>query len=210
MWKLTDSVALIQQEIGAIGIDAVRPGEGTRLTSRDSLPIAFWQLPQLATCPLAECYTRGNDLVATYMPADSFPFRTQLYWSWLPEANDVLAIQLLVSVQTDLLDTHPIVNVGGPTTRCSRRQLEFADATVGELFTVGEGNHELLLAIHPTDATHGGRLLDNNWCLFEHFLEKGVIRRARLLAALVDSANADVASRGVYETFRDQELPLTV
>ncbi|MEM6798117.1 MAG: hypothetical protein AAF589_01260, partial [Planctomycetota bacterium] len=73
-------------------------------------------------------------------------------------------------------------------------------------------------AVHPTDASEAisefagndEDALVHRWRLFSRFLEKGVIRRARLLAALLPSEDAQAASREAYQAFRNAMPPLTV
>src|SRR4051794_6716645 len=58
----------------------------------------------------ADVYIRGDDLVASYEPAADWPFSPQLYWQSGPlrQLDGVCAsLSLLVSVQTQLLDTFP-------------------------------------------------------------------------------------------------------
>ena len=60
-------------------------------------------------------YSRGIDLVGTYGPtSDAWPFRTQIYWRARlgGEASGTAAIELVVSVQTNLLDSKPQLLAG--------------------------------------------------------------------------------------------------
>src|SRR6478672_3711736 len=64
--------------------------------------------------PVVESYLRGNDLVASYLAIDDWPFSPQLYWraNSLRAVDGVLAsASLVVSVQTHLLDTVPQIAV---------------------------------------------------------------------------------------------------
>jgi hypothetical protein len=71
-----------------------------------------------------DAYCRGSDLIATYGPSDLFPFRYQAYWrhqrAIYPGA--LAAVELVVSIQTQLLDTQPRLTVSSllPASACWR------------------------------------------------------------------------------------------
>lgn len=69
--------------------------------------------PSAPRAPL-EAYTRGTDLVVTY-PRSSDGVRTQVYWHApgvdQSEPMPPLEIDVQVSVQTDLLESHPTIHV---------------------------------------------------------------------------------------------------
>jgi hypothetical protein len=167
--------------------------------------LAFFGLAELASTPLVEQYARGNDLVASYAASDTYPFGCQVYWS-VGSCGEGLSLELLVSVQTDLLDTHPVVHVAGP------QPLGSSDTLVvdgDELLAATTGDAMLVLGVHPSDGGECDRAAENRWQLFAHFLEKGVIRRARLFAALVPAHDPSLA-REAYRQFLRKPLPLTV
>jgi len=64
--------------------------------------------------PVCEsAYVRGADLVATYRMSNSHEICWQVYWRELvAEENAIGGIELIVSVQTDLLDSDPRLYVG--------------------------------------------------------------------------------------------------
>ncbi len=69
------------------------------------------ELPDDVTGPDAavDVHVRSADLVASYAPSRGWPYGAQIYWRvWIPEQAAVLAaVELIVSVQTNLLDSHP-------------------------------------------------------------------------------------------------------
>ena len=63
---------------------------------------------------LADAYVRGRDLVASYAPTDTWPYSPTIYWTAdaLESHSEILAsLSLVVSIQTNLLDTHPRLDV---------------------------------------------------------------------------------------------------
>src|SRR5437016_721897 len=80
--------------------------EGAFLAVRPS-DVSAWH------AALAERYVRGGDLVASYAPSVDWPYAPQIYWRAEPTGNSqgvLAAVSLLVSIQTNLLDTHPVVH----------------------------------------------------------------------------------------------------
>jgi hypothetical protein len=185
---------------------------------------------------VAESYVRGNDLVASYQSSDSWPFSPQLYWraNSLRKVDGVLAsISLLVSVQTHLLDTVPQIAVSsalncdellllplnrgsGPiveqiepskktisatTDCCIVFRLRDAPLSYVEIMPTGDFHD---VRVHETP---GGSALE--WRLFAEFLEKGVIRRARLHAAVLARENDVENAAACCAAIHNLELPLT-
>jgi hypothetical protein len=186
--------------------------------------------------PVAETYIRGNDLVAGYQAIDDWPFSPQLYWraNSLCAVDRVLAsVSLLVSVQTHLLDTVPQIAVasqapceevlflsmsdGGrsravpidslsvipPTNEdcCVLSRLRDVPLSYIEIMPAGD-----FQAISPSGARNGEAV---EWRLFAEFLEKGVIRRARVHTAFVPRENDIEIAAACCEAIDELELPLT-
>lgn len=179
---------------------------------------------------LVDSYTRGNDMVTTYAGADAWPFASQIYWSF--ESEDATALSLLVSIQTDRLDTHPRVFVRslvptdelllltvagdslvvdshvegvvcvdpGVTACCAVWRLPGAELSYAEIMLTSDFRQ---LAFHRKGSS------SSQWELFSEFLEKGVIRRARLHALFVPRAD-DVQRLAEYcQAICKSPLPLT-
>ena len=161
---------------------------------------SWWPLP------VAESYVRGNDLVATYAPIDTWPYSPQVYSrkNALQLVDGVLgSLSLLLSVQTHLLDTHPQINVASqvPGSECmhivydsdgtaevDRVEVEQLKAPSGDmsavLYRLLHDDCSYVEIVRATDnrgiafrPTPDGKLRAE-WQLFADFLEKGVIRRA--------------------------------
>jgi hypothetical protein len=168
-------------------------------------------------------YARDNDLVAAYRATERWPFAPQIYWSG-PVANSIDAelrppcsLSLLVSVQTDLLDTHPKICV---TTRLPAVEVvELRHAAEKEaqamLWRLAEHDWSYLeyvprsdyseMAIDGEAAGH----MTCEWRLFGEFLEKGVIRRARVSAAFLPREGDEQAAAEWCRQFARMPPPLT-
>lgn len=111
------------------------------------------QLPSMSSPFPAgtELFVRGGDLVGIYPADESYPYRSQVYWRldahpWEVSGQRALAaIELVVSQQTDLLDTLPVLQVVGrlPATECvildlSSGRCDFIDAahTTGQVYSL--------------------------------------------------------------------------
>ncbi len=206
MWQLDHFLAQFEHSLARVNVNAASPEVGLTLTLANGSTTHCWTIAQLAACPLVECYSRDNDIVATYEPSSDFPFRSQVYWSVI-EQPEALALEMAISVQTDLLDTHPIVVVSGADAATARDTIAIDNHSLAKFGFAGTTS-ALLMTVHPTDVA-GHVAGENQWSLFSHFLEKGVIRRARLFAALMPTGDLAIAA-DLYRRFRDQPLPLTV
>jgi hypothetical protein len=187
---------------------------------------------------VADAYVRGNDLVATYEPTADWPYAPQLDWRAEP-ADDVegviASLALLVSIQTSLLDTHPRIDVASclPADEVLRVAIGDGEDVHVEAFLGGERT------IHPRANVccvlrrlPGGKLsyaelmpasdfrqlaveyqpdgvCRTRWELFAEFLEKGVIRRARLQLALLDQDHDLELAAASGHGLKRRPLPLT-
>ena len=133
----------------------------------------------------------------------------QAYWRIVEfgSVENTVVIELQVSINTGLLDAHPIVDVvahltgaKSPTNEAEPMRFVF-DAT-------GWSYSQL---VHPDDpcrtastATLQGLHVTQR--LFDRFLEKGVILRARVRGAFaLSAANVDA----IFAEFAESPLPLT-
>jgi len=188
--------------------------------------------------PLTDCYVRGPDLVATYT-IPTLATRVQVYWRAASDALDsgaAEAIDLQVSVQTDMLDASPRVStrsvlasdrverlldartptLGGVAMGDAAPQTLVPDASPAcLLFPLRGGEFVYVEMIHPADfrqcrlSRRDDRVVVEH-CLFaETDLEKGVIMRARVRGMLVRSAAAERIVAEAYERFVAASPPLT-
>ena len=201
-----------------------------RIYRSDITDMISWPLP------VAESYVRGNDLVVSYQATDDWPFSPQLYWraNSLRAVDGVLAsASLLVSVQTHLLDTMPqmaissrapceepllvsMTNAALP--RAARIDLRQTIPSTEEDCCVVQRLKDLKLSyveIMPAGDFHATRVLTDGknaafeWRLFAEFLEKGVIRRARVHTAILPRENDIEIAAACCKAIDSLKLPLT-
>lgn len=185
---------------------------------------------------LADAYVRGNDLVATYAPAIDWPYAPSVYWrvdSIGSDRNTLAALSLLVSIQTDLLDTHPLVRVtsqlsaeevlllgvgeSGKTSAVpvrGRQTIRPATSPTAILWRLPGGQLSLVELAEPNDfrqlaVEHAGGVCRSEWELFAEFLEKGVIRRAQIHAAILPRENDIALATKLCRNLASRPLPLT-
>jgi len=185
---------------------------------------------------LVDAYVRGDDLVATYAGTESWPYAPQIYWSadGVEAGGRVFAsLSLMVSIQTNLLDTHPRIVVG--SSLCCAEVVSVS--VVGDDMLVdshGDGvqsfdprtsacgliwrlpGDELSYAeVMPTSdfrrlsIERADRAIGSRWELFAEFLEKGVIRRARLQSMFVPREEDVQLVAESCAAIESRPLPLT-
>jgi|tagenome__1003787_1003787.scaffolds.fasta_scaffold20922815_3 hypothetical protein len=188
--------------------------------------------------PVVEAYVRGDDCVACYGPTDNWPYSPQLYWhaNTLSEVERSLtSMSLLVSVQTHLLDTLPRIVVTSQFPSGETHFIATGENEGAEIVPI-----ESDCALHPTGAVsctlHRHRSapvsyaqivaatdfrqlrfdrdpvnhMSAKWELFADFLEKGVIRRARVHGVLLPRENDIELALECCAAVERIPLPLTV
>jgi hypothetical protein len=254
-WLFNNSIAELRCGAFAGSLDVARPHMGVHQASFDqgSKPCLFLgaqRQPEVNEAkaddeerdriwwplPVAECYVRDNDLVATYSPVDSWPYSPQVYWS-AGVLNQVDGVQgslsLLVSVQTHLLETHPkivvisqvpgaemlliTVNKDG-TAEVDPADRERTFAPPGEMCAVlwrlahAPFSYVEIATANDIREIATGRTWAGpvaHWGLFAEFLEKGVIRRARVHAVLLPRENDVELALECCRALEQIPLPLT-
>ena len=183
--------------------------------------------------PLVEAYVREDDLIASYGATHKFPFATQVDWRLMQNGVDAISLACIVSVQTDLLDTHPVMEVTCEVSAKEVLLLSTDDlsakpvpAIVPSSLPRHVGAQLVLLRLSGTSFTYAEAIDPSDYCgvelsrsdrgglrltwrLFSHFLEKGVIRRGRLCSMLVPRDNDAHHAVRCYRNFVASELPLT-
>jgi hypothetical protein len=184
-----------------------------------------------------EAYVRDADLVATYKETADWPYAPQIYWSvgTFDEVRGVLAsLSIVASVQTHLLDTWPRIgassqlgceeivqlsNSGNKAVSaplqpdqivsasndacCILRRLTGGELTYVEIMPASDF-HDVSLSV---DTATGEQVV--TWTLFSEFMEKGVIRRARLVSAFVPRRNDIELAATCCDAMLRSPLPLT-
>lgn len=191
-------------------------------------------LPQACT----ESYLRGDDAVADYAPSDQFPFHSSVYWRALSNTDlpVVAALEVIVSTQTHLLDSHPKISVSTSLPglelwrltnlqQAEFKQVSLAKSEVQQVhYTHGPGCYLWRLSgarwsfaemlppsdFHSTDIDRDDAgLVRLTHRLFERSLEKGVILKARVRGVLLDRARDGVSAIEWYRNLLQSEPPLT-
>lgn len=189
---------------------------------------AIQPLPRHACVP-TEIYTRQLDLIAKYQQSADDSFAFQLDWQ-LQAASGPFAggVELWVSVQTNLLDVEPELQISClALDKCDWQMLSHADLT-GQR-TLEDASHGPA-AIVTTASSHAGATgvwlieesdqrharivsqpsdVEMRVRLLGHFMEKGVIRRARMRFLLADGQVTRDQIAAAYSQFANSPLPLT-
>lgn len=239
-WQFDDRVAHLAWGNDRAQVDLRSPSRGVQLALAGSREAALEMLGvELgeANPELSDVFVRGGDLVATYAQTAERPARVQIYWRHMASDAERLTLDLIVSVQTSLLDSWPSLQTRSwlaaravlPVSAspdgdrfAPGKRVEFertADQATGclgfELNTAPLGYIEM---IHPSDFWRGSLAPANDdqsrtvcsWELFPQQLEKGVILRARLRGVVLRKAPTSATLDELYSAFLAEKLPLTV
>ena len=181
-----------------------------------------------------DAYVRQNDLVATYEQTDGNRLRLQAYWRAVESPAHLAKatlLELVVSVQTDLLDGDPATHVTSRFSGCTL--LRFVETSAGEFESTGPGADDgqecfvllrpdgddvtIMQAAHPSDSMGIETIISDvdgrtevRHPLFAQHLEKGVIRRARLRVAILPRSDDATLATACYREFATSEPMLTV
>jgi hypothetical protein len=239
IWSIEhDHARLLSGPIG-IGIELRRPERGLVIANDSSpklslnpLGISLPELSWQSAKPLSDAYTRGCDLVATYLETEGHPLRVQIYWRALEQRPSAIGFELMLSVQTHLLDSNPGLEV--ITTASNNASVLTFDSGEGSfaeprpqsatgpaaiesgcyLVSMAESDWSYFEMIHPGD--HHQTILSQEGAqrvirrkLFERRLEKGVILRSRLQSVFVASTGDRQTAAEYYRGFAASGPTLT-
>lgn len=230
-WVWQEGQAKVTTQRGTATLEISHPGAGIGFTSSNT---AAWSLFQCFPLPqhsmqLEEAYVREQDLIVRFRQSEEDKFSFQLNHRLLPTDNQLLlGLELWVSIQTNELDVEPKMRIQCDAPQGTEweiwnhgqvvgdDQTEHADS--GPAAILGwasestlvwliehsdQGNCELIAA--GENATAEQRAVE----LFGHFMEKGVIRRARMRAYLCPDRPSPSQIRDWYLEFAASPLPLT-
>ncbi|MCG8584067.1 MAG: hypothetical protein MI757_05085, partial [Pirellulales bacterium] len=167
-------------------------------------------------------YSRGRDLVATYRENAGQQRRLQVYWRALEASHtetQIAVLELVVSVQTDLLDSNPAMYVASrfPTGEIVG-ECEVGSAENDQHFVLVRPATQplsIMQAVHPSDRIGDAELeADDTGTvvrhpLFAEQLEKGVIRRARARVAILPRERDLQLALDCFDAFAASEPVLT-
>jgi hypothetical protein len=192
-------------------IDLDQPLQGITLAGESvSSASTLLGLDLRSECRLTDHWVRGDDVTAVYESADARHLRTTAMWRLHPSDGATRVWELIASAQTSLLQSDSVLAVvsdidathilwGTCTTNGVHWHTDPSpDATcvlLGRSEATGSGDTSVLVATHPGDARRltirrdGTRIVVECW-LFSTALEKGVLLRSRVLAAVGSAADA--------------------
>ena len=218
-WQLNESQAVLRCGELAAALDARRPQQGLHdLVWRDQR-LSDARLLSLALDPaggdsLADFYQRGGDLIARYDQTGERPFAVQVYWRASLTSVDnhkFSCCDLLVSVETQLLDGRPVLDAISRLARLAGEMVEGPHYFVARL---ADSELSYIELYHPDDGLERSVVADESGVqlttrLFGQPLEKGVILRSRLRGLLVPQANDEAIAGRALDAFVALPPPLT-
>lgn len=239
-WQLQDADARLTLGALLAHTDAQAPFSGLTV-SLGAARLRLFQLelplPAAATSyTLSETYVRGQDLVSTYFEEERRRIRAQIYrraFEW--GAARAAAIDLIISVQTSLLDSDPTLKVRSTITAQEVLGLTNLEqgTTTGDtpaggvvvkhegkgpacwLFRLNAEDFTYVEMVHPADFVSNSLQevapgeIEHATRLFRGPLEKGVILRSRLRGVVLPRAGDVAAAIACYQEFAASEPPLT-
>ena len=210
-WLATGRLMNDPRSVIAATIDLDQPRQGITLAA--SGPAAADHLLGLdlrSDCRLADHWLRGDDVTAVYESTDARHLRTTAMWRLHPAAGGTRAWELVASAQTSLLQSDSVLAViseidatnilwGTCVDGVVQWHTDPSAAAICVLLKrggpAGTDGTSVLVAAHPGDARRltirrdGKRSIVECW-LFSTALEKGVLLRSRVLAAIGPAADA--------------------
>ena len=192
-------------------VDLDQPRQGITLAGHGvSPPSSLLGLDLRSECRLTDHWVRGDDVTAVYETADARHLRTTAMWRLHASDAATRAWQLIASAQTSLLQSDSVLAVVSEIDAtdilwgtCTDGTVQWhadpsPDATcvlLGRSGATDSNSTSVLVAAHPGDARRmtarrdGTRVVVECW-LFSTELEKGVLLRSRVLAAVGPAADA--------------------
>ena len=192
-------------------IDLDQPRQGITLAGETvSSASTLLGLDLRSECRLADHWLRGDDVTAVYESADARHLRTTAMWRLHPSDGATRAWELIASAQSSLLQSDSVLAVVSEIDAtdilwgtCGDGAMQWhadpsPEATCVLLHcggAAGSTGTSVLVAAHPGDARRltvrkdGTRFVVECW-LFSTALEKGVLLRSRVLAAVGPTADA--------------------
>ena len=220
-WQLQANQTSLERNYWRLELDPRAPNAGLQVRFGSTQIGPFLRITPKPTHSfnIQEAYVRQNDLIVRYEQSDSDLYTVQLNWRVLGcEIANALALELWISVQTSLLDTHPAIDVRSHTADALWHSLTLSDLSFdsSDMTAIGlvkKSGVTALVMIEPSDAHQAKRILDRSedftLRIFGEFMEKGVIRRARLRLMVVSGEIARSKIVKQYRAFTDSPLPLT-
>lgn len=246
VWQLENNHARLRREPFSARLDLLRPAEGLCQVGPEPAVFADAKLlgVEILSCvsggtqPAIERHVRGDDLVVTYPESEAWQVHVDVLWRSpsLTQPDGVLAaVELIVSVRTQLLDSRPALRAR--SVLAADEMLRLADASANRfrplvpkhtsrlgpaegpgclLFRRSGGRMSYAEMIHPADfhrddlsgGVPGDPPLQVRHRLFPQGLEKGVILRARLRGIFCPRQDDTRIVADAYRAFASADPPL--
>jgi hypothetical protein len=230
-WGAKDNYRLISDRFASYRFDLRRPEKGVEAACA-GMHSAVFSLPALnsSATELADHFVRYEKMFARFLQRENSALEISMLLqtgnSWLESdlRHRVSALELTLSVQTPLLDADPIDQVGLTASSTSPTRCEFfrtinsqnplleAESPDNGLI-VSNSEVALLLMIHSSDFSgmefrQSESSIELLARLRSQNMEKGVIRRYRLLFAVMPHDQVEVL-KSVANAFENADLPLS-
>ncbi|MCA9232093.1 MAG: hypothetical protein KDA57_15700 [Planctomycetales bacterium] len=213
LWRLNGPIASLRSSLLGAEVDLRSPLSGLHDLNFGSRTIEGSVLGISTNTDLSnegrdadDVFVRGNDLIAGYRETKERPFALQVYWSITEPAAHSVFIDLLLSLQTTLLESYPSVMVHsalhcdeiwavsdqGAATRLQGNASDQRSVGAACLVMRAEGCEWSYAEMASFDEQSGFQLETCSpgvWGLRRElggsFLEKGVIRRLQVRGAFL-------------------------
>ena len=204
-WTIRETFGTLATPLVSGEVDLLFPWHGFSPAAMKAAHVALLKVfTRAAAGPtpetLVESYPRGTDLVATYAQTPERNVRPQVYWRYVEASAQVAGLELVLSMQTSLLDSAPATSLestlpageviplsidGSPLALAGDAWQTDSVAPRAVLFRPQHLGASYLEMVHPTDfagvqIASAAELPTVRWHVFPERLEKGVIRRARV------------------------------
>ena len=183
------------------------------------------------TAEVSDFFIRGSDLVVTFAQHKERSVQPQVYWRYSRFDDSTFVVDIVISVQTSLLESNPTISVqsivqNAKLLEWNKQQLTpiewgdrgFAESSGVAVCQFADSNVSFMTAVHPSDfqSFRFERTVMGNTertvlklDLFQHELEKGVIRRGRVRGVFLQAGNELEVARKISGDLANQPPPLT-
>ena len=229
-WRASGRHMTDSRSASPAAIDLDQPRQGIMLAGQGpSSAGSLLGLDLRSECRLTDHWVRGDDVTAVYESADARHLRTTAMWRLHPSGGATRAWELIASAQTSLLQSDSVLAVVSEIDAtdilwgtCADGAMRWhadpsPEATcvlLGRSGATAPEDTSVLVAAHPGDARRltvrreGKRIVVECW-LFSTELEKGVLLRSRVLAAIGPTSNATRWAGDLAATFAASPPMLT-
>jgi hypothetical protein len=224
-WSLGGTVVTCARTPFAATLDLATPEHGLSIDGPDAVGDHLLGLDIGASAAPSDHWLRGRDITAVYEPADDRRLRATAMWRRLDDHPGGIAWEVVVSAQTALLEAMADVAVvssaaadrvawAGADSRWQHAATGDSIPDTATRILLRRRRSSLLVAVHPADARGIVVATANDRArvacrLFAAALEKGVLLRSRVLAAIGPAADDEAWAARLGDAFAASPAPLT-